>query len=241
MSANKTVLSIKPKAILQLVEKEFKDENVTANVLLPSSDIGSLTLIESAMLVSFIKLLDAKDIFEFGTFLGSTSVLFASNSSPETRLITLDIKDEELESTNMDNSDSVKSVEVDNYLREVRVDKRATYIERSEDCVKYKINEIFCNSHDLDISDYKQKFDIIFIDGGHGHETIKSDTSKSMEMIKDSGVIVWHDYNSPVFSAVTDYVNSISSKYTIVHILHTQMALLWPKMESALVDAKEDI
>ena len=61
---------VKPKSIFSLLK-----ENITFKVDTPSIEIGGLTLLESSILVSLLKILKAKYIFEFGTYLGSTTKL----------------------------------------------------------------------------------------------------------------------------------------------------------------------
>jgi len=63
---------VKPKSIFSLLK-----ENITFKVDTPSIEIGGLTLLESSILVSLLKILKAKYIFEFGTYFGSTTKLFS--------------------------------------------------------------------------------------------------------------------------------------------------------------------
>jgi len=51
------------------------------------------------------------------------------------------------------------------------------------------------NSHSFDFSVFKEKFDLIFIDGEHTYKSIKIDTQNAFRLLRDSSsVIVWHDY-----------------------------------------------
>ena len=46
------------------------------------------------------------------------------------------------------------------------------------------------------MSSKQKKYDLIFIDGGHTYTCIKNDTDeKSLEMIKENGLILWHDFS----------------------------------------------
>ena len=91
-----------------------------------------------------------------------------------------------------------------------------------------KIKVIFQDSKKLDISNFKNSFDLIFIDGGHTYSCVKNDTEKSFEMIKNNGLIFWHDYNPRKKSAsdVVKYLDEISDKHDISHIKHTHMCFL---------------
>ena len=94
--------------------------------------------------------------------------------------------------------------------------------------LKKKIKVIFQDSKKLDISNFKNKFDLIFIDGGHTYSCVKNDTEKSFEMVKNNGLIFWHDYNPMKRSAsdVVKYLDEISDKHNIFHIKRTHMCFL---------------
>lgn len=55
------------------------------------------------------------------------------------------------------------------------------------------------NSLTFDYSSLNKKFDLLFIDGDHHYESVKSDTKNAFTLFKDeNAIIVWHDYgNSP--------------------------------------------
>jgi hypothetical protein len=57
------------------------------------------------------------------------------------------------------------------------------------------ITEILHNSATYDFSKFKEKFDLIFVDGDHSYEGVLIDTKNIFNLRKDaSSVIVWHDY-----------------------------------------------
>lgn len=49
-------------------------------------------------------------------------------------------------------------------------------------------------------------FDLIFIDADHSFSGIQRDTKISEKLIKEGGVIIWHDYGNE--KGVTDFLNS---------------------------------
>lgn len=51
------------------------------------------------------------------------------------------------------------------------------------------------NSRELQAADLPDA-DLVFIDGGHDYETVRSDTRLAEEIVRPGGVIVWHDYNA---------------------------------------------
>jgi hypothetical protein len=55
-----------------------------------------------------------------------------------------------------------------------------------------------------------KRFDVIFIDGDHSYDAVKSDTENAFRLLKDeASVIVWHDYGAelpewPVLAGILD-------------------------------------
>lgn len=56
------------------------------------------------------------------------------------------------------------------------------------------VKHIEANSRTFDFDSLDEKFDVIFIDGDHSYEGVKSDTKKAFNLLRDDkSVIVWHD------------------------------------------------
>ena len=59
----------------------------------------------------------------------------------------------------------------------------------------HRVNHLFCNSKEWDTSAYSEGFfDTIFIDGGHQTDVVASDTRKALPLLREGGVIFWHDF-----------------------------------------------
>ncbi len=57
------------------------------------------------------------------------------------------------------------------------------------------VTHIGHDSQTFDFASLGKKFDLIFVDGDHRYESIKSDTQNAFKLLKDeSSIIVWHDY-----------------------------------------------
>ena len=125
---------IKPKSIFSLL-----NENVTLKVDIPSTEIGGLTLLESSILVSFLKILKAKYIFEFGTYFGSTTKLLSQNTTNNSRVYSIDF--------DMDKYEPIISksdVENQKYLHNGIInDKYLSYLLKKKALIKSQIKEKF--------------------------------------------------------------------------------------------------
>ncbi len=222
------ITEIRPKMLFQKVEERFPDENVMFSVNLPSSEIGGLTLLESSILVALLKLLSPTEMFEFGTFHGATSVLLATNSPENARLVTVDLPAESIP-TGLADTASILSdgVENDVYLQQRFAARGAYCIDRASHVVRDKITRWWLDSRRLVVAPHApihSRFDFIFIDGGHDLETISKDTANALLMAKEDAVIIWHDYQSAIHTEVTAFVEAFGATHRVVHVQSTMLA-----------------
>lgn len=161
----------------------------------------------------------SKKIFEFGTCSGKTTLLFAINSSQDAEITTITLDEEAAKKVFIPFNDN--KVASRNLINE----SKYSQFMFSGTSFENKIKVIFQDSKLLDISNMKKKFDLIFIDGGHTYSCIKNDTEKALEMIKDNGLIFWHDFSlgKKSHQDVFRYLNEISSNFNIKHIENTTL------------------
>jgi predicted O-methyltransferase YrrM len=58
-----------------------------------------------------------------------------------------------------------------------------------------RVCQIFADSREWDISNYPPGwFDTALIDGAHNEEVVINDTYKALALVRDGGLILWHDY-----------------------------------------------
>lgn len=56
------------------------------------------------------------------------------------------------------------------------------------------VNHIEANSLTFDFNSLNEKYDVIFVDGDHSYDAVKSDTANVFNLLKDeNSVIIWHD------------------------------------------------
>src|SRR5690606_20315706 len=113
-----------------------------------------------------------KQIFEFGTFDGRTTLNLHRNC-PAAMIHTLD-----LPPTQQNLPDH----------------KSAGELLQKHDTLG-RVHQLYGNSLDFDFSDFVGKQDFVFIDAGHSYRNAISDSKNALRMLEGrEGVIVWHDY-----------------------------------------------
>jgi predicted O-methyltransferase YrrM len=127
--------------------------------------------------------IEAASILEIGTFDGNTALNLAVNAKRKGHVTTVDLPTD---------SDGLLSYDVPlrcrnvTNLREVGVQYKGTRYEGN-------IRQVLCDSAKLDWEKLGP-FDLVFIDGCHHYDYVKTDTANSMKRLNQQGLIVWHDY-----------------------------------------------
>ena len=145
----------------------------------------------------------------------------ALNSNKDAKIISLTLGPDQVKNLNKENIDN--KISFRNIINESIYEK---FLFSGTD-VENKINIIFEDSIKFDESKYINKFDLIFIDGGHTYSVVKNDTEKSFKMLNKNGIILWHDYVPGKQSAknVVNYLNEISKEKNILNIRNTSLCV----------------
>ena len=219
-----------PTVGIDKIDKDFELEKVSEELSVPKEitlvkgmlsqevDFKGITSDYETWIMSVIAK-KSKKIFEFGTCSGKTTYLLAENSPADCKIQTITLSPKELNTIKHASKDN--KIATRNVIEESIYDK---FFFTGKECER-KIEVIFQDSKELDISKLKKKFDLIFIDGGHGYSCIKNDSEKALEMIKENGIIFWHDYilYKKSTSDVVKYLSNLSKKFQIFHINRTHM------------------
>ena len=225
------IFNIKPKILFKLLE-EINNAPKDMIIHMPPSGIGSVTLLDSSVIISLIHLVNPTRIFEFGTFLGYSTSLLARNSSFDSHVYSIDLGDHKIESstggTYINSEILTDKSSNDNYLRFVQSQDQVPYIMSLEDQFKSKISLLYGDSKNLSVADQKLigNIDLVFIDGGHDLETIRIDTENAIRMVGNSGVIIWHDFNSKIHDDVTVYLHDVAKQNPIFAVDNSLVAFM---------------
>ena len=208
----------------KLISKNLKgpkEETIIKSFIIsPQNKIVGMTSDYEAWIISVLSK-KSDNIFEFGTCSGKTTYLMALNSNKDAKITSLTLGPEQLKNLNKENTDN--KISFRNIINESIYEK---FLFSGTD-VENKINIIFEDSVNFDESKYLNKFDLIFIDGGHTYSVVKNDTEKSFKMINKNGIILWHDYVPGKQSAknVVNYLNEISKEKNILNIRNTSLCV----------------
>ena len=63
-----------------------------------------------------------------------------------------------------------------------------------------RYTQLLCDSMVFDPSPYLDSIDLALIDGAHDLLQVKNDTLKVARMMRDGGLILWHDYGGKALS-----------------------------------------
>jgi hypothetical protein len=204
---------IRPYKIFTLVEAAPMDRIVS--VPLPSRrGTGGTSLLEAFLILAGIRAVNARRVFEFGTFLGINTLNMALNTPDDARIFTLDLDEQ--------HAASAKQVAADAPLTQLHLAAQSA-LDFAGTPVAGKVTTLFGDSTTFDFSLFKESIDFSFIDGGHDLRTVKSDTENALEMAAkhSPSAIIWHDYRNREYPELTQYLDDLAGERDIFHVEDT--------------------
>ncbi len=160
---NPTVRGIRPHELFSRIDA--KDRIVEMQIP-PHRGAGGLTLLETCVLLTASRIVKAKRVFEFGTFRGSTTLNLALNIPADGRVFTLDLDPQCIAEVSQHPADT----------QFTKLHLATPALDFVGSTVEQKIQSLMGNSVAFDFSEWKDSIDLVFIDGGHDYNTVKSDT-----------------------------------------------------------------
>jgi len=208
---------IRPYKVFTLIDTPPLDRII--KVPIPSRHgPGPVMLLETFLIIAASRIVAARRIFEFGTFLGSTTLNLALNAPDDAEIFTLDL-DEDHASTVIQHPADAEVTRV-----HLASQKKLDFLGSS---VCRKITMLSGDSTEFDFSPWKDSIDLVFIDGGHDLTTVKADTESGLQMARRDhpACILWHDYRNPDYVTSTSYLDELSQRLDIFHIEETMLCL----------------
>jgi hypothetical protein len=220
---------IRPYKLFNLVEGTPLERAVT--IPIPRHrGMGGTSLLETILILATIRVVNARRLFEFGTFLGINTLNMALNMRTDAEIFTLDLGEE--------HAASVKQVAADAELTKIHLASQSSLAFVGTP-VAGKINTLFGDSTSFDFSPFHASMDFSFIDGGHDLLTVKSDTENAFKMaVQDSpSAVMWHDYRNDEYPELTRYLDVLAEEQEIFHVEDT-MLCVWFNDNNGSVNMK---
>jgi predicted O-methyltransferase YrrM len=171
--------------------------------------IWNMDPLERFCLAALASLRQPRQIFEIGTFDGSTTLLLA-RTVPRAHIYTLDL--------------SPEYVDGKNDLALARVNGAGSKFKGVPE--SDRITQLYGDSRNFDFSPYFDKMDMVVVDGGHEADCVTPDTENALKMVTPDGLVAWDDY-SPKWPDVVAAVDDAARRRRLVlaRIADTEIAL----------------
>ena len=166
---------------------------------------ASISLVEAAALSALIHKINAKRIFEFGTYKGVSTTQLALNLPHDGMVFSLDLPEDH----------PAYSLAIPKVAEQQITAEKGKGILIPHD-LGGKVTFLRADSAKFDTTPYLESMDLIFVDGAHSYEYVKNDTAKGLEMLRPGGIIAWHDC-TPSHPDVVRYLRSLTPLPTLVH------------------------
>jgi predicted O-methyltransferase YrrM len=206
-----SVLSIRPWKLFALVEDQLAERLSFIKIPIrrhqQHSDY-SLRLLELMTLTACIRITKAKRMFEFGTFLGNTTLHMATNSDPEAHIWTLDADDETLKRIGL--------LDIYRWREQFPLE-----FEGMLECGK--ITRLRGDSHIFQPEE--KNMDLVLVDADHSGKGVAIDMENALKMLNYKGCILWHDYSNPLCLENTLFLDRLSQSMRLFHIADTMLAV----------------
>lgn len=193
----------------------------TVELINAAGSPGSLSCIEMYFLASLTKLLCPRMVLEIGTFEGRTTLNMALNCPADSEVYTIDLPSDHVQTRHSrayPNEGSARNVPVGHHFH-AKPEAR-------------KIRQLWGDSASYNFESFYGKTDLVFVDGDHSYEYVKSDSELALRLISSKGVAVWHDYDG-TWAGVAKYLRELASIRGLWHINGTSFVVAHPTSDGS--------
>lgn len=196
------------------LHKLLPDDELAIRIRALRSEDGGTEPYESFCVAAIARHVQPGCVFEFGTFRGQTTALLAQNTPPATRIFTLDVDSQELRSLGVLPTGADRT-----YIRKDRIGEHIAHPATEE-----RVTQLLGDSLAFDYTPYLGRCELVFVDAGHGYESVKSDTENAFRLLAPGGVIMWHDYK-PGCPGVVRALHECTAQHDLRHIIDTSLVV----------------
>jgi predicted O-methyltransferase YrrM len=192
---------------------------------------GNVSPYEIDVIATLVRAHAPMVLFEIGTFDGRTSLNMAANAPAGAVVYTLDLPAAGLGSTAF-----ALELNEDIFVRKSRSGARF-----ADGNASGEIIQLLGDSATFDFSPYHGQVDFMFVDGSHAYEYVKSDTIAALKMVREGGIIIWHDYVRHGFTPFPGVPRALNEFYLTDGRFHdlTQIqdtSIVWLRVPSGGAD-----
>lgn len=184
--------------------------------LLEQDDEWLLPLRELLTLAAICQHIRPARVFEFGTYLGLSTLVIADNTPPTTKIFTLDLDP----ATRAQHHHGLGVGGFPDFV------PGSCFRGRSAEA---NIYQLLGNSLAFDFSPFQASMDLVFIDSDHTYEFVKSDSDNAFQILRPGGVIVWDDYRwhptHPECAGVTRVLDELANTRECFALARTRCAV----------------
>jgi len=202
-----------PRVNFKSISKDPKVNTLTLLNVFDRTDDLSIDILELTYLISLIKIYKAQNILEIGTWDGNTTLNIAANLDEQGKIVTVDLPPDSKGYFSLETPDMLKNL----------TDRHQLGIQYKKTKFESKIKQVYGDSAAIDWKTLGGPFDLIFIDGCHAFNYVKSDTENALSVLREGGTMVWHDYG--MIKDVGLYLDQLAKKLNIVVLRGTRIAL----------------
>lgn len=174
---------------------------------------GDPTPLELFCLGALVRSSGARNIFEIGTFEGTTTLQLALNTPADAAIWTLDLPADAVDRT-----------------RYPVLPQERPYILKSAPGGRFrgtaeatKIRQLVGDSATFPLGPYEGRMDLVVVDGSHALDYVRSDSAHALALARPGGWIVWHDYG--VWPDVTTGLHELAGRVPVVRLEGTSLVV----------------
>lgn len=171
------------------------------------TDAGNQSVAGVACLIGLARLVNARRIFEIGTYNGRTAYTLARNVEKAT-VLTLDLPVDVEPAYPLDPGD------------EFHLNAYSTAVPEHE-----RVIRLFGDSASFDFEPYRGSCDVVYVDGAHSYEYAASDSYSALRLVSSTGVIVWDDYMRPR-EGVVSALHQLAAMEMLYRVPRTRIVVL---------------
>ncbi len=145
---------------------------------------ASISVLEAYSLALLMRRVQAREVFEFGTYKGVSTTQLALNLEPGGRVHTLDLPDED---------DPEWQLEISKPSERQIASERGKGALIPEE-LRSRVEFLRQDSAKFDPAPFAGRMDLVFVDGAHSADYVRNDSDKGWRMLRSGGILVWHDF-----------------------------------------------